>query len=198
MGNCFAITRCLLCQPAQGTLDRTARRCYWHLLPTVTKTPFPSFQRGKKFWNILPRLKITSTYSVSPEPHKLKMLTAIDLPTSLCYKVTVVMSLRQNLLKHNSPPDALKHTHIHPHGDTDLRWSELPTFQKASAPFHFSPLHMNSTQRSWKSNCAWPYCLPMWRQTLMLGLLDKEVYGTGQMEALPEPQFYLAGNLCFS
>lgn len=45
------------------------------------------------------------------------------------------MPLRQNLQKHNSPPDTLKYTHTPPHGDTDLRCSEPPTSQKASAPF---------------------------------------------------------------
>lgn len=82
-----------------------------------------------------PRLKIISTYSISPEPHKLKILTATHSPSSLCHNVTVVMPLRQNLQKHNSPPDTLKHTDTPPHGDTDLRCSEPPTSQKASAPF---------------------------------------------------------------
>lgn len=34
--------------------------------------------------------------------------------------------------------------------------------------------------------------------TPVLGVLDKEVYGTGQLEAAPGLQFYLAGNLSFS
>lgn len=111
-------------------------------LPTVTKTPFPSLQRGRNFWKVLPRLQITSTYSVSPEPHKLKMLTATHLPASLCHSVTVEMSLKQKLPKNNSPPDAPQITHTSPRGDIDLRCFEPPTFQKGSAPFHLSPLHM--------------------------------------------------------
>lgn len=54
-------------------------------LPRVSKAPFPSFQRGKTFWEVLPRLQITSTYCQGPEAHKLKMPAATNLLTSLCH-----------------------------------------------------------------------------------------------------------------
>ena len=50
-----------------------------------------------------------------------------------------------------------------------------------------------------KTNCAGPALLShVETGTPVLGLLDKEVYGTGQLEAAPGLQFYLAGSLRFS
>lgn len=58
-------------------------------LAGVSKTPFPCFQRGKKFWKVLQRLQIISTYSQGLEAHKLERLAAMYLATGVCHNTDI-------------------------------------------------------------------------------------------------------------
>lgn len=80
-------------------------------LLTVTKTSF--LPERKNFWKVFTKITNYLCLYYKSKPRELKTLTATHLPTSLCDNVTVAMSLRQNLPKHNSPPTKAQNTHIH-------------------------------------------------------------------------------------
>lgn len=108
-------------------------------LPTVTKTPFSSFQKGKKFWKALPGLQITSTCKFrASETQNADSNTLTHQSLPQCHSSDVIKTKPTKAQFSPRCPN----THTRPCGDIDLGCSVPLTFQKGSAPFRLSPLHV--------------------------------------------------------
>lgn len=109
-------------------------------LPRVSKTPFLSFQKGKKIWKFLPKLQITFTYSQGPEAQELEMPAPTYLLISLCHNMNSSGMIKtQKTSKCYFPPDAL--TSVHPREDVQhLRSVSLTFWNSAFLLFMWGPM----------------------------------------------------------